>query len=269
MRIKRLALFIVLLVSALAMLFPFYWSFLTSVTPGASVGKAPNWLPEALDFSAYAQLFEQLDFWRIIGNSVFIAALTTVFQISTGSLAAYAFSRLTFRFKNTIFLVYLATLMIPFQVLIVPLFIELRFLGLINTYWAVLLPTIASAFGIFLMRQAMNQIPLQLDEAARIDGAGHLRIFSSVLMPNMGPAIATFAVFSFMGSWNSFLWPLVVLRSAEMQTLPVALARLQGQYTTAWDVLMAGSVVSIIPMLIIYIFAQRYVVQGIANSGIK
>jgi multiple sugar transport system permease protein len=269
MRIKRLALFIVLLVSALAMLFPFYWSLLTSITPGASVGKAPSWLPEALDFSAYEQLFEQLDFWRIIGNSIFIAALTTVFQISTGSLAAYAFSRLNFRFKNTIFLAYLATLMIPFQVLIVPLFIELRFLGLINTYWAVLLPTIASAFGIFLMRQAMNQIPLQLDEAARIDGAGHLRIFSSVLMPNMGPAIATFAVFSFMGSWNSFLWPLVVLRSAEMQTLPVALARLQGQYTTAWDVLMAGSVVSIIPMLLIYIFAQRYVVQGIANSGIK
>jgi len=269
MRIKRLALFIVLLVSALAMLFPFYWSFITSITPGASVGKAPSWLPEALDFSAYGQLFEQLDFWRIIGNSIFIAALTTVFQISTGSLAAYAFSRLNFRFKNTIFLAYLATLMIPFQVLIVPLFIELRFLGLINTYWAVLLPTIASAFGIFLMRQAMNQIPLQLDEAARIDGAGHLRIFSSVLMPNMGPAIATFAVFSFMGSWNSFLWPLVVLRSAEMQTLPVALARLQGQYTTAWDVLMAGSVVSIIPMLLIYIFAQRYVVQGIANSGIK
>jgi multiple sugar transport system permease protein len=195
--------------------------------------------------------------------------LTTVFQISTGALAAYAFSRLQFRFKNTIFLAYLATLMIPFQVLIVPLFIELRFLGLINTYWAVLLPTLASAFGIFLMRQAMNQIPYQLDEAARIDGAGHFKIFSLVLMPNMGPALATFTVFSFMGAWNSFLWPLVVLRSAEMQTLPVALARLQSQYTTDWDVLMAGSVVSIIPMLIIYIFAQRYVVQGIASSGIK
>jgi multiple sugar transport system permease protein len=251
------------------MLFPFYWTFLTSVTPGASVGKAPSWIPEALDFSAYVRLFNDLDFWRIIGNSLFIAVLTTVFQISTGALAAYAFSRLQFRFKNTIFLAYLATLMIPFQVLIVPLFIELRFLGLINTYWAVLLPTLASAFGIFLMRQAMNQIPYQLDEAARIDGAGHFKIFSLVLMPNMGPALATFTVFSFMGAWNSFLWPLVVLRSAEMQTLPVALARLQGQYTTDWDVLMAGSVVSIIPMLIIYIFAQRYVVQGIASSGIK
>lgn len=269
MAAKRLALFVALLISALAMIFPFYWTFLTSITPGASVGKAPSWIPEVFDFSAYVRLFEQLNFSRIIWNSAFIAALTTIFQISTGSLAAYAFSRLNFRFKNIIFLVYLATLMIPFQVLIVPLFIELRFLGLINTYWAVLLPTISSAFGIFLLRQAMNQLPMQLDEAARIDGAGHFRTFTSVLMPNMGPAVATFAVFSFMGSWNSFLWPLVVLRSPEMQTLPVALARLQGQYTTAWDVLMAGSVVSIIPMLVIYIFAQRFVVQGIANSGIK
>lgn len=266
---KRWILFLFLAIASIAMLFPFYWTFLTSITPGASVAKAPTLWPANPGISAYEELFQKLDFGRSAINSLFIASVTTSIQILTGSLAAYAFSRLEFRFKNTIFLAYLATLMIPFQVLIVPLFIELKYFGMLNTYWAAILPTMTSAFGIFLLRQSLNQIPRQLDEAARIDGAGHLRIFTLILIPNMGPALATFAVFSFMASWNSFLWPLVVLRKPELQTLPVALANLQGQYTTAWDVLMAGSVISIIPMLIIYIFAQRYVVQGIANSGIK
>lgn len=266
---KRWILFILLAVVAIAMLFPFYWTFQTSITPGASVTKAPTLWPADPGISAYEELFTRLDFGRSAVNSLFIAGVTTSLQILTGSLAAYAFSRLEFRFKNIIFLAYLATLMIPFQVLVVPLFIELKYFGLLNTYWAAILPTMTSAFGIFLLRQSLNQIPRQLDEAARIDGAGHLRIFTLILIPNMGPALATFAVFSFMASWNSFLWPLVVLRKPELQTLPVALANLQGQYTTAWDVLMAGSVISIIPMLIIFIFAQRYVVQGIASSGIK
>ncbi len=266
---KRWILFLFLAIAAIAMLFPFYWTFLTSITPGASVAKAPLLWPANPGISAYEELFQKFDFGRSAFNSLFIAGVTTLIQILTGSLAAYAFSRLEFRFKNIIFLAYLATLMIPFQVLIVPLFIELKYFGLLNTYWAAILPTMTSAFGIFLLRQSLNQIPRQLDEAARIDGAGHLRIFTLILIPNMGPALATFAVFSFMASWNSFLWPLVVLRKPELQTLPVALANLQGQYTTAWDVLMAGSVISIIPMLIIFIFAQRYVVQGIASSGIK
>ena len=145
----------------------------------------------------------------------------------------------------------------------------LKAFGLVNTYAGALLPTFASAFGIFLLREAVNQVPRELDEAATLDGAGHLRIFWTVILPNIRPALATLAVFAFMGSWNSFLWPLVVLRAPEMQTLPVALAGLQGQYTTAWDVVMAGSVVSILPMLAIYLFAQRYIVQGVASSGIK
>ncbi|HTN59168.1 MAG TPA: carbohydrate ABC transporter permease, partial [Protaetiibacter sp.] len=157
----------------------------------------------------------------------------------------------------------------PLQVLIVPLFVELKTLGLINTYLGALLPTFASAFGIFLLRQAVNQVPRELDEAATLDGAGHFRIFWQVILPNIRPALATLTVFAFMGSWNSFLWPLVVLRAPELQTLPVALAGLQGQYTTEWDIVMAGSVVSVLPMLALYVFAQKYVVQGVANSGLK
>jgi multiple sugar transport system permease protein len=160
-------------------------------------------------------------------------------------------------------------MMVPLQVLIVPLFVELKTFGLLNTYLGALLPTFASAFGIFLLRQAINQVPRELDEAATIDGAGHFRIFWTIVLPNIRPALATLVVFAFMGSWNSFLWPLVVLRSPELQTLPIALAGLQGQYTTEWDIVMAGSVVSILPMLAIYIFAQKYVIQGVASSGIK
>jgi multiple sugar transport system permease protein len=154
-------------------------------------------------------------------------------------------------------------------VLIVPLFVELKTFGLIDSYLGALLPSFASAFGIFLLRQAINQVPRELDEAATLDGAGHFRIFASVILPNIGPALATLVVFSFMNSWNSFLWPLIVLRSPELQTLPIALAGLQGQYTSDWDVIMAGSVVSILPMLALYIFAQRYVIQGVAGSGLK
>jgi len=160
-------------------------------------------------------------------------------------------------------------MMIPLQVLIVPLFSELKVFGLLNSYLGALLPTFATAFGIFLLRQAINQVPRELDEAATIDGAGHFRIFWTIILPNIRPALATLVVFAFMGSWNSFLWPLVVLRSPELQTLPVALAGLVGQYSTQWDIVMAGSVVSVLPMLALYIFAQKYIIQGVASSGIK
>jgi multiple sugar transport system permease protein len=154
-------------------------------------------------------------------------------------------------------------------VLIVPLFSEVKAFGLLDSYVGVLLPSLASAFGIFLLRQAISQVPKDLDEAATLDGAGHFRIFWTIILPNIRPALATLVVFAFMSSWNNFLWPLIVLSSPELQTLPIALANLQGQYTTQWDVVMAGSVVSILPMLALYIFAQKYIIQGVASSGIK
>lgn len=260
---------VVIVAGAAVMFFPFLWTLVTSVSPGAGLGVTPSLIPENPSLEAYARLFSELPFLRIIGNSLLLAVVTTVVQLVTSSTAAYAFSRLPFKGSGVVFAVYLATMMIPLQVLIVPLFVELKNFGLLNTYIGALLPTFASAFGIFLLRQAINQVPRELDEAATLDGAGHFRIFFSIVLPNIRPALATLTVFAFMGSWNSFLWPLVVLRKPELQTLPIALAGLQGQYTTEWDIIMAGSVVSILPMLALYIFAQKYVIQGVASSGIK
>lgn len=260
---------VIVIAGAVAMFFPFLWTIVTSLTPGAGLTFTPSLIPTDPSLEAYARLFTERPFLRIVANSLGLAIVTTLVQLFTSATAAYAFSRLPFRGRGVVFAVYLATMMIPLQVLIVPLFVELKSLGLINTYLGALLPTFASAFGIFLLRQAVNQVPRELDEAAMLDGAGHFRTFWQVILPNIRPALATLTVFAFMGSWNSFLWPLVVLRAPELQTLPVALAALQGQYTTEWDIVMAGSVVSVLPMLALYVFAQKYVVQGVANSGLK
>jgi multiple sugar transport system permease protein len=259
----------VIIIGAIVMFFPFLWTIITSITPGASLTNAPALIPDNPSLDAYGRLFAERPFAQVILNSLLLAVVTTLVQLVTSSTAAYAFSRLPFRGRGVVFGVYLATMMIPLQVLIVPLFVELKAFGLLDTYLGALLPTFTSVFGIFLLRQAINQVPRELDEAATIDGAGHFRIFGQVILPNIGPALATLVVFAFMGSWNSFLWPLVVLRSPELQTLPIALAGLQGQYVSSWDVIMAGSVVSVIPMLALYIFAQKYVIQGVASSGIK
>lgn len=260
---------VVIIAGALVMFFPFLWTIITSITPGATLTNAPALIPANPSLEPYFRLFSERPFVQVVGNSLLLAAITTGVQLVTSSTAAYAFSRLPFRGQGFVFAIYLATMMIPLQVLIVPLFVELKTFGLLNTYLGALLPTFASAFGIFLLRQAINQVPRDLDEAATIDGAGHFRIFFQVILPNIRPALATLVVFSFMSSWNSFLWPLIVLRSPELQTLPIALAGLQGQYISDWDVIMAGSVVSVIPMLALYLFAQKYVIQGVASSGIK
>jgi len=159
--------------------------------------------------------------------------------------------------------------MVPLQVLVVPLFIEMKMLNLQDTYMALLAPSVASAFGVFLLKQAVEGVPRELDEAATLDGAGHLRIFGLIVLPLIRPALATVAVFAFMGSWNSFLWPLVVIRSPEFMTLPLGLSTLQGQFTTQWDVVMAGSVVSVVPIAIVYLLAQRHIIAGVATTGIK
>ncbi len=265
----RVLLYGLLIVGALLMIFPFVWTVVTSITPGATLTTTPRLIPENPSLSPYLELFSRVPFARVILNSIVIAVISTVLQLVTSSMAAYAFARLPFRGRGAVFVLYLATMMIPFQVLIVPLFAEMKTLGLINTYLGAILPTIASAFGVFLLRQAMSTVPYDLDQAATLDGAGHFRIFFQIILPLVRPALATLAVFAFLNTWNSFLWPLIILRDPLMQTLPVALSSLQGQYSTQWDVLMAGSVVSIIPMFALYVFAQKYIVQGVAGTGLK
>lgn len=267
-RRRRLLLVVLLVLGAAVTLTPFAWMLSTSLTSDANLS-TPSLVPQDPSWDSYTKLFEALPFWRIVANSFGLAIAATVLQVVTSAMAAYAFARLRFPGRSVLFIVYLATLMVPVEVRVVPLFIEMRSVHLVDTYAAVLAPTIASAFGVFLLRQAIQQVPTELDDAARVDGAGHLRIFGSIIVPLIGPAIATFAVFAFMASWNSFLWPLVVIRSPEFMTLPVGMANLQGQYTTDWNVLMAGSVLSVIPIVAFYLLTQRYVIQGVALSGLK
>jgi len=265
----RIALYASVVVGAVIMLFPFLWTVITSITPSGSLSGGPSLIVEDPTLDAYRTLMESMPVWRIIANSFGVAVVATLLQMITGSMAAYGFSRLRFKGKNVVFAAYLATLMIPLQVLVVPLFIQMTRLNLNDTYFALLAPSIASAFGIFLLRQAVDGVPRELDEAATLDGAGHLRIFGLIVLPLVKPALATLAVFAFMGSWNSFLWPLVVIRSPELMTLPLGLSTLQGQFTTQWDVVMAGSVVSILPIAIVYMFAQRHIIAGMSHTGLK
>ncbi|GAB3064246.1 carbohydrate ABC transporter permease [Intrasporangium mesophilum] len=254
---------------AVVMLFPFLWTVVTSITPEGSLAGGPTLWVDNPTGAAYTKLLETLPMWRILLNSFWIAIVSTLLQLITGSMAAYGFARLTFRGRNIVFGLYLATLMVPMQVLVVPLFIEMKALNLQDTYMALLAPSIASAFGVFLLKQAIEGVPRELDEAATIDGAGHLRIFATIIVPLIRPGLATVAVFAFMGSWNSFLWPLVVIRSPEFMTLPLGLSTLHGQFTTEWDVVMAGSVFSVIPIAIVYLLAQRHIIAGVAHSGLK
>ncbi|MEV0584366.1 carbohydrate ABC transporter permease [Nonomuraea sp. NPDC050310] len=262
--------YLLVIAGALVMLFPFAWAVITSLTPdGAVLASPPDFTPEGAGLGAYERLLAAMPFWRILANSLWIGLASTALQLITSAMAAYAFARLPFPGRGALFAVYLATLMVPLQVLIVPLFIEMRTLDLTDTYFAVLAPTVASAFGVFLLRQAIQQVPREFDEAAVLDGAGHLRIFAFVVLPLIRPALATFAIFAFMASWNSYLWPLVILRSPEFFTLPLGLAELHGRFTTEWNVVMAGSVVSVVPILILYLFAQKHVIASVAQSGLK
>ncbi|WP_205740846.1 carbohydrate ABC transporter permease [Haloactinopolyspora alba] len=265
----RAALYAGVIAGAFVMLFPFLWTLVTSITADGNLSGGPTLLVENPTLEAYRTLFDTLPMWRIVANSFGVAVVSTVAQLVTGSMAAYGFARLRFPGRNVIFTLYLATLMVPLQVLVVPLFIQMSRFDLNDTYFALLAPSVASAFGIFLLKQAMESVPRELDEAATIDGASHLRIYATIVLPLVRPALAALTVFAFMSSWNNFLWPLIVIRSPELMTLPLGLSTLHGQFTTEWNVVMAGSVVSILPIAVVYLFAQRHIIAGMAHTGLK
>jgi multiple sugar transport system permease protein len=269
-RLGRLGLYALLGAIALVMLFPFAWMVATSLTPDAQLFLTPpRLIPSPLQPENYARIAEAFPIWRFVANSLVVAAVSTTLQVSTSALAAYAFARFRFPGRDALFLIYLATLMVPLQVTIVPLFVEMRYLGFVNSYPGLILPAVASAFGTFLLRQAFLNLPRELEEAAFIDGASHWTVFRRIVLPLSLPALATFAIFAFMASWNSFLWPLVVTSSQDLFTLPVGLSNLQGRYSTAWNLVMAGATVSVVPILIVYVVAQRHVIRGVALSGLK
>jgi multiple sugar transport system permease protein len=267
---RRLALHIILITLALTMLFPFFWTISASLKDNLAVLQTPpSLLPNPVHWSTYSDLFNALPIVRFFINSVIVAVVTTGSQVLTCSMAAYAFARISFPGRNILFLVYLATLMVPVQVTMVPLFILMRVLGLTNTYPGLILPGVTSAFGVFLLRQFFLTIPRDLEEAAFLDGASHWTVFWRIILPLSKPGLAALTIFSFMGSWNSFLWPLLITTDQSLMTLPLGISTLQGQYTTVWNQIMAGTVVSIVPILVVYVLAQRHFVQGLTLSGLK
>lgn len=267
---SRLAYYAILVAGAAVMTLPFLWMLSTSLKSDQYVlTMPPEFFPQPLVLESYVRLAELFPIARMFCNSVILATATMLGQLLTSSMAAYAFARMRFRGGNTVFLFYLATLMIPFQVTVTPLFILMRFLGWIDTYQGLILPGIFSAFGTFLLRQYFLSIPRELEEAAFIDGASHWTVYWRIVVPLARPALGTLAVFAFMQSWNAFLWPLFVIRHPEMMTLPVGLATLHGRWLTRWNLVMAGSVITVIPMIIVFILAQRHFVRGIVLSGLK
>jgi multiple sugar transport system permease protein len=268
--LKKIILYLLLIIAALTMIIPFIWMLSTSLKESQYVlSMPPKIIPEKITFSNYQRLGEILPFSRMFANSFFIAIVVTLGQIISGSMAAYVFARFNFKYKQSIFLIYLATLMVPSQVTIVPLFILMRNLGWINTYQAIISPMLFTAFGTFLMRQSFLSFPKELEDAAFIDGANHWTVFWKIIMPVSKPALATLGVFSFMQAWNAYLWPLFVTNDEKIMTLPVGLALLHGRYLTEWNLVMAGAVTTVIPMLIIYLLAQEYFVKGVVTSGLK
>jgi len=257
---------ILLLLGSLIMLTPFIFMLLVSLLPKTAF-LSRNFDLSQISLRNYVDTFHAFPFGRFYLNSIIVATCTTLLQILTASLAAFAFARLRFRGREAIFLLYLTTLMIPFQVTMIPNFILIRYLRWYDTYQALILPASFSVFSTFLLRQYFLGLPLDLDEAARMDGANSWRIWSQIIMPLSGPVLATLAIFNFQGAWNDFLWPLIVTNSEAMRTIPIGLSSFQGQYSTEWHLLMAGSVIALLPVLIIYTFGQNWFVRGITLSG--
>ncbi len=263
--------YLLLILGILLMVGPFLWMLLGSLKPQAEfLLSPPTFLPAAPTTGNYERLFSQLDFPRFFFNSSLVALVVTVGNVLFCPMLGYALAKLQWRGKRLIMGLVLATLMVPAGITLIPNFVLMRNLGLVNTYPGLILPFLVGPFGVFLTRQFMYGIPDELLEAARIDGANEWRIFWQVVLPITAPVLATLGILTFLGSWNSFLYPLVMAQEPEMYTLPVALATFAtGQYQADHGMLMAGSVVLVVPVLIIFILFQRWITEGIATTGLK
>lgn len=249
---------------------PFLWMLSTSLKSKGALMQIPvQWIPEEPTLNSYRTVFSRFPLLKAIGNSFFITVSYTVITILSSSMAAFAITKIRFPFAEGIFKLYLASMMIPTQVTLIPLFVVMNRLGLIDTYPSVILPSVFRAFAVFTLVQQMRSIPDDFMEAARMDGAGILRIYGQVIMPLTGSAVATLTVTTFMESWNDYLWPLLMLSDKNKMTLTLALNSLNGQYGTEYNLLMAGSLISMIPIIVIYACAQKYFKAGLMSGGVK
>lgn len=254
----------------LLILIPFFWMVITSLKDRQNVLTVPiQWIPDPISFKSYEDVFTLFPFGTAILNSLFVSVLTTLITLLSASMAAYAFAKVEFKSREKLFGIYLATMMVPGQVTIIPMFIVLNQLKLVNSFAGLLAPSIFNAFAIFMLRQQMKSISNDYIDAGIIDGASHFRIFRSVIVPLASPVMATLGVITFMGAWNDYFWPLVILTDPKKMTLSLALQNLNGQYPSFYNVLMAGSLISMLPILVIYGFAQKYFKAGLQVGGIK
>lgn len=267
---RRALLHLFLAAFGLLMLMPFGWMISTSLKDFGSVFLyPPRWIPDPVEWGNYPKAFSAFPFTRYFLNTSIVTVCRVLGTLLTASMGAYAFARLGFPGRDAIFLLYLATLMVPFHVVMIPLFVIMKKFGWLDSYAALIVPGIFTAFGTFLLRQSFLTVPESLEEAAFIDGATPWQIYIQIILPISKPALATLSVLTFIGSWNDFLWPLIVLNRSEMLTLTLGLVSFQGFYFTEWNLLMAGAVIVLTPTVIIYLLAQRYIVEGIAMTGLK
>ena len=270
---RRLAFWLVngaLALGALATLLPLLWMLSASLMPTGQANRLPlQLLPDPPTLEHYRDLFSRLHLGRAFRNSFLVAAAITAISLVANSMAGYAFAKLRFRGRDRLFLILLATLVVPPQVGVLPLFLELRALGLVNSFGGVIVAGIATIFGIFLVRQFALGIPDEILDAARVDGASELRIFFTVVLPLLRPILLTLGVFTFLSAWNDFMWPLVVLTDEAKHTLPVALANLAGEHVQDTELMMAGAVVTLLPCLILFLALQRHYLEGILAGSVK
>jgi multiple sugar transport system permease protein len=261
---------LIMLLICFIMILPFYWVIVTAFVPQISAfGKPPDWTPSDWTFENVRRVFDAVPFWRQFFNSVKVSLIITVGSVTTSTMAAYAFARLQFPGRDVLFVIFLAALMVPGQVTVIPTFILMRKLGLMNTHEALWIPGLISVFGIFLLRQFFLRTPRDLEEAAKLDGAGYLRVMFQIALPLAAPAIAALAVLTFQAAWNDFFAPNLFLTSPDKFTLPVGLVALRGQFGGTPTTIFAGVMLVVIPVLVVYLFAQKRLTESVALTGMR
>ena len=268
--IMRILIYIFLAIGAIACLVPFYWMIITSLKiPSEVITYPPKWWPSKFAFENYVTIFKKDNFFRYFYNSIVVALVSVPLCLFTSSFAGFIFAKYDFRLKEFWFMLILSTMMIPFAVIMIPLYIEMSYLNLIDKHLGIILRWCINPFGIFLMRQFIGGIPNSLMDSARIDGCSEFNIFTKIIIPNIKPAISALGILVFIWNWDDFLWPLIITNSSNSRTLPVGVAMFAGEWWTVYNLTMAGAVTLVIPLILVYLLFQRQFIQGIVLTGIK
>ncbi len=267
----KVIVYIILILIAVVMIIPFLWMLSASIKTDREVFQMNPfvWIPEVPKWSNYSKIWTKIPFGKFVENTVYLTVVVTVLQLLTSSFAAYSFAKLNFKHKTGLFLAYIATIAMPWQVYMVPQFIMMRKMGLNDKLLAIICLQAFSAFGVFMMKQFYEGIPDDLCEAARIDGMNEYRIYAKIMLPLSKPALSTLTIFTFVATWNDYLGPLIYLKSQEKKTIQLGLKMFISQYSSDYGLIMAGSVISLIPVLLVFLFLQKYFVEGVASTGLK